>query len=379
MNFEHTENRRMIAESLSRYLREQYPFAERDTIARSTSGRSPQHWQRLSEMGIVGALFSERQGGYGGSGFDLAVVFEELGRRLVTEPFLGTLMAGLALAEADGAEALAHVQAMIEGQCIGAFAHAEPDAAHALSRVSATARRTEGGWVLDGAKAVVPHAEAADLIVVSARTSGVPGDEQGISLFVVSAKAAGLTLRGYPLVDGGRAAELILANVRLGDDALLGAVDQAYPQIERVIGAGILALCAESLGAMEMAKDDTLEYLRTRQQFGVPIGSFQALQHRMVDVLLEIEQARSAVIRAAAALDGEDRLVREQALSAAKYTIGRVGILVAEEAIQLHGGIGMTWELPLAHYAKRLVMIDHQLGDEDFHLQRYMALGGAQS
>ncbi|CAM5780757.1 acyl-CoA dehydrogenase family protein [Castellaniella caeni] len=379
MNFEHTEDRRMMAESLGRYLREQYPFAERDTIARSAAGRSPEHWQRMAQMGIVGALFGEHQGGYGGAGFDLAVVFEELGRRLVTEPFLGTLMAGLALSEAAGNAGQARVQAMIDGQCIGAFAHAEPDAAYALARVSTTARRTEGGWVLDGAKAVVPHAEAADLLVVSARTSGAPADEQGISLFVVSAKAVGLALRGYPLVDGGRAAELVLTNVRLGDEALLGAVDQAYPLIERIVGAGVLALCAESLGAMEVAKDDTLEYLRTRQQFGVPIGSFQALQHRMVDVLLEIEQARSAVIRAAAALDGDDRLAREQALSAAKYTIGRVGILVAEEAIQLHGGIGMTWELPLAHYAKRLVMIDHQLGDEDFHLQRYMALGGARS
>jgi hypothetical protein len=185
-----------------------------------------------------------------------------------------------------------------------------------------------------------------------------------------------VSVRGYRKIDGGRAAEVTFDNVTLSDDAVLGSVDQGFATLEYAVSCGVLALCAEAVGAMDIAKDYTLEYLRTRKQFGVPIGSFQALQHRMADMLLEIEQARSAVINAAAALDGE-RKTRERAVSAAKYSIGRIGTLVAEECIQLHGGIGMTWELPLAHYAKRLVMIDHQLGDEDHHLERFVALGAA--
>jgi alkylation response protein AidB-like acyl-CoA dehydrogenase len=200
-------------------------------------------------------------------------------------------------------------------------------------------------------------------------------DEAGISLFLVPAKTAGLTVRGCPAIDGGRVAELALDGVKLGADALLGTEGQGHATLERAIGRGVLALCAEAVGAMEAAKTATLDYLRTRKQFGILIGSFQALQHRMADLLLEIEQARSAVINAAAAIDGTDRVARERALSAAKFSIGRIGALVAEESIQMHGGIGMTWELPLPHYAKRLVMIDHQLGDEDHHLQRYIALG----
>jgi alkylation response protein AidB-like acyl-CoA dehydrogenase len=191
----------------------------------------------------------------------------------------------------------------------------------------------------------------------------------------VPVDAAGVHRRGYPVIDGERAAEITLQGVAVDSDALLGGEGDGFELLERAIGAGIVALAAESLGAMDAAKEATLDYLRTRKQFGVPIGSFQALQHRMADMLLEIEQARSALINAAAALEDPDRIRRERALSAAKVTVGRVGTLVAEESIQLHGGIGMTWELPVAHYAKRLVMNDHRLGDEDHHLERYIALG----
>jgi alkylation response protein AidB-like acyl-CoA dehydrogenase len=229
-------------------------------------------------------------------------------------------------------------------------------------------------WVLNGAKAVVQHGESADLFVVSARNGGAVEDEAGICLFLVPADAKGVAVRGYPTIDGGRAAELTLQDVKLTADALLGAPGAGFATLENAVGAGIVALCAEALGAMDEAKKATLEYLQTRKQFGMFIGSFQALQHRMANMLLEIEQARSAVINAAAALSAE-RIVRERALSAAKYSIGRIGTLVAEESIQMHGGIGMTWELPLAHYAKRLIMIDHQLGDEDHHLARYIELG----
>ena len=263
---------------------------------------------------------------------------------------------------------------IIGGTTIAALAHDEPDTHYELARVLTRAERSANGWVLNGAKAVVLQGERTDLFVVSARTAGAVDDEAGISLFLLSAKTPGLIVRGCPTIDGGRVAELSLNGVALGPDALLGVEGQGFATLERAIGRGVLALCAEALGAMEVAKAATLDYLRTRKQFGVFIGSFQALQHRMADLLLEIEQARSAVINAAAALDA-DRPTRERALSAAKVSIGRIGALVAEESIQMHGGIGMTWELPLAHYAKRLIMIDHQLGDEDHHLQRFITLG----
>lgn len=374
MNFEHTEDRRMLADSLNRFIAEQYAFDKRDRIARSAHGFSTEIWQQFAELGVIGALFSEADGGFGGAGFDVAVVFESLGRGLVVEPLLGAVMAGEAISAAGNDAQKALLADIIGGTTIAALAHDEPGAHYELARVQTRAERSGDGWVLNGAKAVVPQGEQADLFVVSARSSGAVDGEAGISLFLVPAKTAGLAVRGCPAIDGGRVAELAFDGVKLGADALLGTEGQGHATLERAIGRGVLALCAEALGAMEAAKTATLEYLRTRKQFGTLIGSFQALQHRMADLLLEIEQARSAVINAAAAIDA-DRLTRERALSAAKLSIGRIGTLVAQESIQMHGGIGMTWELPLAHYAKRLVMIDHQLGDEDHHLQRYIALG----
>ncbi len=378
MNFEHTEDRRMLADSLNRFISEQYAFDARDRIAKSAHGFSKDIFQQFAELGVIGALFSEADGGFGGGGFDIAVVFEALGRGLVIEPLLGAVMVGEAISAAGTEAQKEKLGDIINGVSVAAFAHDEADTHYERTRVATKAERNGDGWVLHGAKAVVPQGEQADLFLVSARTSGVVDDEAGISLFLVpakAAKAAGLTVRGCPAIDGGRVAELAFDGVKLGADALLGAEGQGHATLERAIGRGVLALCAEALGAMEAAKTATLEYLRTRKQFGILIGSFQALQHRMADLLLEIEQARSAVINAAAALDTGDRVTRERALSAAKFSIGRIGALVAEESIQMHGGIGMTWELPLPHYAKRLVMIDHQLGDEDHHLQRYIQLG----
>ncbi|MEW9585780.1 acyl-CoA dehydrogenase family protein [Paraburkholderia sp. DGU8] len=374
MNFQHTEDRRMLADTLNRFVSEQYSFATRDALARSDSGFSRELWVRFAELGVIGALFDEADGGFGGDGFDIAVVFECLGRGLVVEPFLGALVVGRALAVAGHHAQKALIAGLIEGVAVAALAHDEPGSHYELSKVSTRAARTSNGWVLTGTKAVVQQGAEADFFLVSARTAGAVDAEAGISLFIVPRDAAGLTVRGYPKIDGGRAAELCLNEVCIGDDALLGERDAGLATLEAGIGAGVLALCAEALGAMDVAKEHTLEYLRTRKQFGVAIGSFQALQHRMAELLLEIEQARSAVINAAAALGG-GRIERERALSAAKVTIGHIGARVAEECIQMHGGIGMTWELPLAHYAKRLVMIDHQLGDEDHHLERYISLG----
>ena len=378
MNFTHTEDRRMLADTLNRYVAEQYTFDTHLANVASPSGFSREHWAKLAEMGVIGALFDEAHGGYGGAGFDIAVVFEALGRGLVVEPFLASaVLAGSALAHAGNEAQRALLEDLIDGSTVGTLAHGEPASHYELARVQTTAARTSEGWVLNGHKAVAPAGDHAQLLIVSARTAGQVGDEQGISLFIVPADVPGLNVRGYPTIDGSRAAEVQLDQVRLPASALLGAEGQGLATLEHAIGRGLLALCAESLGAMEVAKQATIDYLQTRKQFGVPIGSFQALQHRMATLLLEIEQARSAVINAAAALESPERITRERALSAAKYSIGRIGTLVAEECIQLHGGIGMTWELPLSHYAKRLVMIDHQLGDEDHHLARYIALGQA--
>jgi alkylation response protein AidB-like acyl-CoA dehydrogenase len=374
MNFQHTEDRRMLADTLNRFVSEQYGFETRDRIARSAQGYSSELWSRFAELGVIGALFDEADGGFGGGGFDIAVVFESLGRGLVVEPFLDTLIVGRAIARSGDVAQKAALGDLIDGSRIVALAHGEPDSHYELARVTTRAQRSGDAWQLNGAKAVVQHGEHASLFLVSARTSGDDDDEAGVSLFLVPRDAAGVSVRGYPRIDGGRAAEVTFDNVTLDDDALLGTAGAGFATLEYAVGCGVLALCSEAVGAMDVAKDYTLEYLRTRKQFGAPIGSFQALQHRMADLLLEIEQARSAVINAAAAL-GAERRQRERAVSAAKYSIGRIGTRVAEECIQLHGGIGMTWELPLAHYAKRLVMIDHQLGDEDHHLERFVALG----
>ena len=373
MNFEHTEDRRMLADTLDRFLAEQYPIDARHAAAASPIGYSESVWSGLAELGAIGALFPESVGGFGGDAFDVTVVFESLGKGLVIEPFLGALVVGRAILSAGTQAQKGQLDSLLDGSTVVSLAHDEADGHYELSHVTLKATRKGEAYVLDGHKGVVIHAERAGLFLVSARTSGAAEDEGGISLFLVPGDTAGLSLQGYGRVDGGRAAELTFKQVQLPASALLGAEGEGFAVLEQAVAWGVLALSAEAVGVMDVAKQMTLEYLRTRKQFGVPIGSFQALQHRMADVLLEIEQARSAVINAAAAMQA-DRTTRERAISAAKFSIGRIGTLVAEESIQMHGGIGMTWELPMTHYAKRLVMIDHQLGDEDHHLARYIAL-----
>ncbi|MEN2431004.1 acyl-CoA dehydrogenase family protein [Comamonas sp. F1-6] len=374
MNFTHTEDRRMLADSLNRFVAEQYGIEQRNHLAYGAEGHSPALYAQFAELGAIGALFPEEDGGFGGSGFDISVVFESLGRGLVAEPLLGALVVGQALIAAGTEAQKRQLEDIIAGGVIAALAHDEPGSHYELNKVTATAARTATGWVLNGAKSVVAFGEKAGLLLVSARTAGGMFDTAGISLFLVDGNAAGIVKRGYSRMEGGRAAELTFENVQLAEDALLGAEGRGHAVLEHVQGFALLALAAEALGAMDVAKQNTLEYLQTRKQFGVVIGSFQALQHRMADLLLEVEQVRSTVINAADAIDNAQGTEREKMLSAAKYTVGSVGTLVAEESIQMHGGIGMTWELPLSHYAKRLVMIDHQFGDEDHHLARFMAL-----
>ena len=377
MNFEHSEDRRMLADSLNRFVSEQFTTEQRNTVAYGAAGHSPQLYAQLADIGAIGALFPESAGGLGGAGFDISLVFECLGRGLLTEPLLGALLVGQGLVLAGNAAQQALLPDIIEGKLLAAFAHDEPGSHYERSNVSTQADKSTNGWVLNGAKGVVSFGEQAQWLLVSARVSGEQFDEQGIALFLVPGDAKGLSWRSYQRFDGGRASELKLDNVPLGEGALLGTTTDGFSVLGRIFDYALLALASESIGAMDVAKQFTLEYLQTRKQFGVPIGSFQALQHRMADLLLEVEQARSSVINAAAAIDEPESIARSKALAAAKYTVGRIGTLVAEECIQLHGGIGMTWELPFAHYAKRLVMIDHQFGDEDHHLARYIELNRA--
>ena len=372
MDFSHSDDRRMLADTLARFTADRAAPMARAKLAETAPGYDPAVWAAFSELGAIGALFSPDHGGFGGGGFDIMVVFEALGRGLVAAPVLSTLMSGRVLSAAGrGAE----LEAVIAGERTVAFAHDEAEGGYDRATVSTRAERQGDGWVLNGAKSVIRDAEGADLLV-TARTSGAVDDPAGLSLFLVSCGTPGITLDAYPCVDGGRAAQVLLDAVSLPTAALVGAEGSGEALISDAMAAGTLALCAEALGLMEVIRDATIEYLRTRVQFGEPIGRNQALQHRMATVLLEIEQARSAVINAAAALDRGDGET-ERVLSAAKYTIGKTGTLVAEEAIQLHGGIGMTWELAMTHFAKRLVLINHQLGDEDYHLARYIALGQA--
>ncbi len=372
MDFTLGEDRQMLVDMLGRYLSDNYDIGRRAAIIASGDGWSRETWLELAELGIIGALFDEASGGFGGTGFDIGAVFGELGRALVVEPFLGTLLAGHVLAAAGLGEIVGQA---IAGSTILAFAHDEPHGDFDPVAIETTARCDGDNWLLTGSKAVVRHAARADLMVVTARSSGKPGDRHGISAFIVARDAPGLSSRAYGLIDGGSASELAFHDTPA---TLIGAEGAAFNMIEAAIAAGLVALAWEAVAVMDALKTQTLGYLRTRKQFGVPIGSFQALQHRMATLALEIEQAQSAAINAAASLGG-DRVTRERAVSAAKYTVGQIGSLATEEAIQLHGGIGMTWELPLSHYAKRLIMIGHQLGDEDYHLNRYVAMGRDQS
>ena len=370
MNFEPTDERRMLAETLRRYLTDRYGADRRLAILDGEEGFSPEIWGEMAELGVVGALLPEAAGGFGGQGFDLATVFEELGRAGVVEPFLETaVLAGGLLADLGTEAQRALLEEVVGGGLHLAFAHGEPRSRYDLSRVETTARDGR----LTGRKAVVANAEAAGRLIVSAREDGAEDAEEGISLFLVEPDAPGLSLRGYPLQDGGRAAEITLEDTP-GEP--LGPPGGAYPAIEARAAAGATALSAYALGAMEAAIEMTVGYLAQRTQFGKPLSTFQALQHRVADMMIELEQVRSAVILAAAHL-GDERAARERHASAAKQLAGRVGRLVAEEAIQMHGGIGMTREYGLAHLAKRIVLTDHRLGDSDHHLERYIALTAA--
>lgn len=371
MNFELTSERKMLSDSIRRTLEDKAT----EKVQEASKGFSSEIWEALTEIGVGAAAFGEDAGGFGGSGFDLMVVFEQLGCAGAVTPLMDTaVLAGSVLASATQDDAYARVEDIIAGAIIG-FAHLEPSARYQLSHVETKAAET-GGWVLSGRKSLVGFADSAEAFVVTARTSGGATDTSGISIFLVPGDTPGLTLRSYPTQDGGRASEMVLEDVTLSSDALICAQGEGYETLRMAVARATCAICSEAVGLMNAICDMTVDYLKNRRQFGQPIGKFQVLQHRMADVLIEVEQARSAVVNLAGNLDGSVR-ERELHVSAAKNLIGRTAKLVVEEAIQMHGGIGMTEEYALGHLAKRLTMIDHRFGDVDYHLARFMELRAA--
>ena len=377
MNFQLSEERQMMQDSLRRFLAVRYSAAQRDESVSNAIGFAPQIWTQLADLGILGALLPEDVGGYGGKGFDLSTVFEELGRAGVVEPVLDTaVLCGTLLASDPQGKGAALIEGLIAGNVQLAFAHGEVNSRYERLWVETRASAYGDDIVLIGRKSVVVNAAGADHLIVSARESGDTDDREGLSLFLVDTKAEGLQMRSSALLAGGCAAEIDFDNLRIPSSARIGPAGGASEMIEAALAAAEVALAAETLGAMETATQLTMDYLGTRQQFGRPIGSFQALQHRVADMLIELEQARSAVINAAGHLE-EQPAVRDRHIAAARNLIARAGRKIAEEAIQLHGGIAMTAEYELAHFAKRIILAEHRFGDADTQLERFIDLSAA--
>ncbi|MFW8637382.1 acyl-CoA dehydrogenase family protein [Cribrihabitans pelagius] len=373
MDFNLTEERVMLRDTLRRFLADKYAHEERRALIAAGTPFDGGIHAGLADLGVLGAMFSEEQGGFGGQGFDLMVVFEELGRAGVIEPVLPAVLAGGLIAALGGERQRGLADEIIAGTHVAALAQGEAAARYDLNHVETTAVPEGDAIVLSGIKTHVLHGAEAQTLVVSAREFGGVADAAGISLFLVPVNAPGVSVSGYRNMDSIPAATVTLDGVRLPASARLGAAGEGLDALEAAVARGLTAICAEALGAMEAARDLTISYLKERKQFGTPIGKFQALQHRMADMLIEVEQARSAVINLAGNLE-QPRDLREIHASAAKNLIGRTGALVAEECIQMHGGIGMTDEYALSHFARRLTMIDHLFGDTDHHLERFIAL-----
>jgi pimeloyl-CoA dehydrogenase small subunit len=378
MDFDLTSEQRLLKDSVARWAADTYAGLDRVEASRSEPlGFSEAHWGELAELGLLGLPFSEADGGFGGGPVETMVVMEALGRVLAPEPYLASvILGGAALRLAgDAAQRARLIPQLAGGRLRLAFAHGERQARYDLEDVATTARPEAGGYVLDGAKGVVLNADAAGLLVVSARTAGGRREGAGISLFLVPTDTPGLTLRPYPTQDGGRAADVILRGVQVPSEALLGPADGALPIIEQVIDGAIAAVAAEAVGLMEALQDLTVAYLKTRKQFGTAIGGFQALQHRAVDMLVALEQARSMELYATMMVEAEAE-ARGPALSAAKVQINRSARFVGQQAVQLHGGIGMTQEYLGAHQFRRLTMIEILFGDTAHHLRRVTRAGG---
>lgn len=372
MDFDLTEEQRLLRDSVERLLADHYAFDKRRAHLAEPDGWSRALWSQYAGLGLLGLPFPENYGGFGGGPIDVMLVMEAFGRVLALEPYLATVVLGGTALRLAGSEAQksAILPQIAEGKMILGFAHGERQARYDLSDVLTMARPKPGGWVIDGGKSVVLHGDSAQRLIVSARTAGERDHTDGITLFIVDTARNGVARRSYPMRDGMRAAEISLSGVEVGEDDLLGEVGAALPVIERVVEAGIAAAAAEAVGAMETMQAMTLEYLKTRQQFGRPIGENQVLQHRAAEMLMALEQGRSMAMLAAMMVEEPDAVERAHSIAMAKVGIGQASKFVSQNAIQLHGGIGMTEEYAVGHYFRRCMVIEHMFGDTAHHLSR---------
>ena len=373
MDFNYTEEQQLLKDSIEKFLDKSYTFEQRREIIESRQGTSQTAWEGFASMGLLGVPIREKFGGFGGGGVDTMIVMEAFGRALVIEPYLATVVLAGSAISLGGSDAQRQtlLPRIVDGSLKLAFGHTEPGTQWELNRVETTARQEAGMWVINGRKSVMLHGASAELLVITARTGGASDSPQGITLFFVNPGEEGVMGRDYPTYDGMRAAEVTFDNVTVSPESLIGVLDGGYPLLEAVVDRGVAAVCAEAVGCMDALNAATLEYLKTRQQFGVPIGRFQVLQHRMVDMRIQYEQAKSMALLAAVKVDSSDAAERRRCLSAAKELIGRAGRFIGQQAIQLHGGMGVTDELNVGHYVKRLAAIETFFGDGDLHLDRF--------
>ncbi|MFN3233335.1 MAG: acyl-CoA dehydrogenase family protein [Alphaproteobacteria bacterium] len=375
MDLSFSEEQQLLRDSAERFVDQNCGTDNLRAMRETEDGFSRENWKSMAELGWLALPFAEDHGGLDGTPVDSLVLMEAFGRGLVLEPYLPTVILGGGILQSAGNDSQIEstIGSIIEGELLLAVGYAEPQARFDLFDVATTAAKDGDGYVLNGHKAVVLHGASADKIIVSARTSGERRDREGISLFLIDGDTAGLEKRPYPTVDGSRAAEIILDNVKVGADALIGVEGQGLAPLEKAVDYAIAALCAEAVGAMKVLLDTTVEYTKTREQFGQPISRFQVLRHRMADMMMEYEQAKSMALVAALKVDSDNAEERRKAISGAKVQIGKSGKFVGQQAVQLHGGMGMTDELSVGHYFKRLTMIDVLFGNVDHHLKQFSA------
>ena len=375
MNFELTEEQKMIQQSVERFVQENYDLTNRIKISAEEPGFSKDYWSSMAELGWLGLAFDEEDGGFGGNQIDTLVVMEQFGKGLVLEPFLANIVLGGGAIKRGGSELVKQsiLPDLIEGKLQVTLAYAEEQSRFDLEDVATSAREDSESFVLNGKKSMVLNAESADKIVVVARTSGSQVDENGISLFLVDANADGIEKENFPTVDGLRASEISFKDVVVSSENLVGKKDEGFEILRAVTNDAILAIAAEAVGAMEVLYKDTVEYTQQREQFDHPLSDFQVLQHRMVDMFMEYEQCKSLLFRATMETV-EDPVLSQRTVHALKHLIGKSGIFVGESAVQLHGGMGVTEELRIGHFFKRLLVIDSQFGNSDFHLEKFTNL-----
>jgi alkylation response protein AidB-like acyl-CoA dehydrogenase len=371
MDFSLNEVQAMLDDSVEKFISNDYDFDTRQKYAASEQGFSSEVWQTFAELGWTAVPFGEDDGGFGGGPVELMVMMMRFGKGLVVEPYIANIVlaGGLLRCSANTGQKERWLSPIIAGEIQAALAFVEPQSRYDISNLTTTATADGDSWILSGRKGVVLNGGNAELLLVPARTSGEQCDEDGITLFAVAADCDGITRKAYPTVDGQQAADVRFDDVRIDDDARLGETGKGYTALDATLDDATLALCAEAVGIMQVMTDKTVEYSKNRMQFGVPIGSFQALQHRMVDMFTDCEQSYSLLIRAAM-LASESSDETRQAISAIKYQVGTAGRKVGQEAVQIHGGMGVSWDLDIAHYFKRLTVIDHMLGNADWHLDR---------